>query len=336
MKKSRAFGSWVRKGLAPKKTYCKFVEAMLDESGIGKIVIDPVFGSKLELAYNGLSEGDIPEPNAWIHVVHENEMVLRIMSDDDAPEEDAAESPPTSKPTRPTGPMRMVRGEVLEINVSESSGFKSGTITAKLQDMDLKMMIGPTTQGALPLIGATATFTIEDTHFPRILEISISDEPIAGPAYTPVPQERGAVRWPKACMGCGDTNLSELKMKPAIWEKTLELAEWRKRARAQGAKDRRKDLGENVAAGWALGGVVGAVIAGSASIAGGHGRRGKFSRRVLHVTMFLCSSCSHADAHYSQYMQVDAEPGTIGLNFKFKSPEFAEYFYDHNPGTIEG
>lgn len=323
-------------GLAPKKTYCKFVEAKLDESGIGKIVIDPVFGSNLELVFDGLSEGDIPEPNAWIHVVHENERVLRIISDDDAPEEDAAGSLPISKPARPTGPIRKVRGEVLEVNVSESSGFKSGTITAKLQDIDLKMMIGPNTQGALPPIGTAATFAIEDIHFPRVLEISISNELITGPAYTPVPQERGAVRWPKACMGCGDTNLSELKMKPAIWEKTLELAEWRKRARAQGSKDRRKDLKENMAVGWVLGGAVGAVIAGSASIAGGHGRRGKFSRRVLHVTMFLCSSCSHADAHYSHYMHVDAVPGTIGLNFKFKSPEFAEYFYDHNPGTIEG
>ncbi|NOR37960.1 MAG: hypothetical protein GQ580_00040, partial [Candidatus Thorarchaeota archaeon] len=283
--------------MAPKKTYCKFVEAKLDESGIGKIVIDPVFGSKLELAFNGLSEGSIPERDAWVHVVHENGQVLQIISNGDTQDENAAESPPTSKPTRPTGPTRKVRGEVLEVNVSESSGFKSGTVTAKLQDMDLKMMIGPNTQGALPPIGTTATFAIEDTHFPRVLEISISNELITGPAYTPVPQDRGAVRWPKACMGCGDTNLSELKMKPAIWEKTLELAEWRKRARAQGAKDRRKDLKENMAVGWVLGGAVGAVIAGSASIAGGHGRRGKFSRRILHVTMYLCPSCSHADAH---------------------------------------
>jgi len=322
--------------LAPKKTYCKFVEAMLDESGIGKIVIDPVFGSKLELAFDGLSEGSIPERDAWIHVVHENEQVLQIILDGDAPEENAAGSPPCSKQTRPTGPTRKIRGEVLEVSVSESSGFKSGTITAKLQDMDLKMLIGPNTQGALPPIGATPTFAIEDTYFPRVLEISISDESITGPAYTPVPRERGAVRWPKACMGCGDTNLSELKMKLAIWEKTLELSGWRKRARLQGAKERRKDLSANMTAGFALGGVVGAVIAGSAVIAGGQGKHGKHSRRVLHVTMFLCSSCFHRDAHYSQYMEVNAVPGTIGLNFKFKSPKFAEYFHDHNPDTIEG
>lgn len=323
-------------GLAPKKTYCKFIEAMLDDSGIGKIVIDPVFGSKLELAFNELSKGSIPERDTWIHVVHENEQVLQIILDDDAPEENAVESPPTSKPARPTGPIRKVRGEVLEVNVSESSGFKSGTITAKLQDMDLKMMIGPNTQGALPPIGATATFAIEDTYFPRVLEISSSDESITGPTYTPVLRERGAVRWPKACMGCGDTNLSELKMKPAIWEKTMELSEWRKRARAQGAKERRKDLRENMAVGWVLGGAVGAVIAGGASIAGGQGTRGKFSRRILHVTMYLCPSCFHKNAHYSQYLEVDAVPGIINLSLKFKSPEFAEYFYDHNPGTIEG
>jgi hypothetical protein len=323
-------------GLAPKKTYCKFVEAMLDESGIGKIVIDPVFGSKLELAFNELSEGSIPERDAWIHVVHENEQVLQIILDDDAPEETAAESPPTGKPPRPTGPVRKVRGEVFEVNVSESSGFKSGTITAKFLDMDLKMMIGPNTQGALPPIGATATFAIEDTHFPRVLEISVSDEPITGPAYTPVPRERGAVRWPKACMGCGDTSLSELKMKPAIWEKTLELSEWRQKARKKGTKDRFDDMGKNVAVGFALGGVVGAVIAGGATLAGGHGKRGKHSRRILHVTMYLCSSCFHKDAHHSQYMEVNAVPGTIELSLEFKSPKFAEYFYDHNPGKIEG
>jgi hypothetical protein len=304
--------------LAPKKTYCKFVEATLDESGIGKIVIDPVFGSKLELAFDGLSEGNIPEPNAWIHVVHENERVLRIIFPGDTSEKNAAESPPSSKPTRPTGPTRKVRGEILEVNVSESSGFKLGTITVKLQDMDLEMLIGRNTQGAIPPIGTTATFAIEDIHFPRVLEISISDESSTGPAYTPVPRERGAVRWPKVCMACGETDLSTLKMVLAIWEKTFELSEWRKRARAKGKKERLENIGQNIVGGFALGGVLGAVVAGSA---GGRGTRGTRSKRVLHVTMYLCSSCFHSDAHYSQYMEVDAVPSTIGLSFKFKSPQ---------------
>jgi len=322
--------------LAPNKTYCKFVEAKLDESGIGKIVIDPVFGSNLELVFDGLSEGDIPERNAWINVVHENERVIRIISDGDTQEENTAESFPSSTPTRPIGPTRTIRGEILEVSVSESSGFKSGTITVKLQDVDLEMLVGRNTAGAIPPIGTTASFVIEDIHFPRVLEISTSGESIAGPAYIPVPRERGAVRWPKACMGCGDTNLSELKMKLAFWEKTLELSEWRQKARKKGTKDRFEDMGKNVAVGFALAGVVGAVIAGGATLAGGHGKSGKRSRRILHVTMYLCPQCFHKNAHHSQYMEVNAVPGTIELSLKFKSSKFAEYFYDHNPGTIEG
>lgn len=323
-------------GLAPKKTYCKFIEAKLDESGIGKIVIDPVFGSNLELAFDALSEGDIPEPNAWIHVVHENERVLQIISDGDTQEENTSEGFLSSTPTRPIGRTRKIRGEILEVSVSESSGFKSGTITVKLQDVDLEMLVGRNTTGAIPPIGATASFVIEDIHLPRILEISTSGESIAGPAYTPVPRERGAVRWPKACMGCGDTNLSELKMKLAFWEKTLELSEWRQKARTKGTKERFEDMGENMAVGFALGGVVGAVIAGGATIAGAHGKRGKSSRRILHVTMYLCPRCFRKNAHHSQYMEVDAVPGTLELILKFKSPKFAEFFYDHNPDTIEG
>lgn len=223
-------------GLAPKKTYCKFVGANLDESGIGKIVIDPVFGSKIELAFDGLSEGDIPERNAWINVVHENERVIRIISDGDTQEENTAESFPSSTPTRPIGPTRTIRGEILEVSVSESSGFKSGTITIKLQDVDLEMLVGRNTAGAIPPIGTTASFVIEDIHFPRVLEISTSGESIAGPAYTPVPRERGAVRWPKACMGCGDTNLSELKMKLAFGKKHWN---YRSGARKQGKKAQR-------------------------------------------------------------------------------------------------
>ena len=322
--------------LAPKKTYCKFVEAMLDESGLGKIAIDPVFGSKLELAFDGLSEGSIPEPNAWIHVVHENERVLQIIDDGDKAEENTVESPPSSKSPRQIGSTRKVRGEILEVNVSESPGCKVGTITAKLQDMDLEMLVGRNTQGAIPPVGTTATFTIEDIHFPRVLEVSISDESSTGPVYTPVPRERGAVRWPKVCMACGETDLSTLKMVRAIWEKTFELSEWRKRARAKGKKNRLDDMGANIVGGFALGGVLGAVVAGSATIAGGRGKRGTRSRRILHVTMYLCSSCFHRDAHYSQYMEVNAVPNTIDLSFEFKSPEFAEYFYDHNPDTIEG
>ncbi len=336
MRKQRAFRSRVCIELAPKKTYCKFVEAMLDESGIGKIVIDPVFGSKIELAFDGLSEGNIPEPDAWIHVVHENERVLQIMPDDDKQEENTTKSPLSSEPTHPTGSIRKVRGEILEVNVNESSGIKLGTITAKLQDMDLEMLIGRNTRGAIPPIGTNATFAIEDIHFPRVLEISISDESGTGPAYTPVPRERGAVRWPKACMGCGNTNLSELKMETDIWEKTFELSEWRKRARAKGTRDRFDNIGKKIVLGFTLGGVLGAAVAGSAGIAGGGGKRGTRSRRVLHVVMYLCSSCFHRDAHYSQYMEVDAVPSEISLSFKFKSPKFAEYFYDHNPVTIEG
>jgi hypothetical protein len=90
--------------LAPKNAYCKFVEATLDESGIGKIVIDPVFGSKLELAFDGLSEGNIPEPNAWIRVLHENERVLRIIFHGNTPEKNTVKSLPSNKPTLPTGP----------------------------------------------------------------------------------------------------------------------------------------------------------------------------------------------------------------------------------------
>lgn len=323
-------------GLAPTKTYCKFVEAMLDESGIGKIVIDPVFGSKLELAFDELSEGSIPEPNAWIHVMHENERVLQILDDGDKAEESTVEIAPFRDQTRPAGPTRRIRGEILEVSVSESSGFKVGTIAVKLEDLDLEMLIGRNTQGAIPPIGTTATLVIEDIHFPRVLEISISGESSTGPAYTPVPRERGAVRWPKACMGCGDTTLSELKKKFAYWEQTLELSEWRQKARAKGKMDRFEHMGKNIAKGFVLGGVVGAVVAGGVTIAGSHGKRGKFSRRILHVPMYLCPSCFHKDAHYSQYMEVDAIPGTIGLSLKFKSPEFAEYFYDHNPGAIEG
>jgi hypothetical protein len=122
----------------------------------------------------------------------------------------------------------------------------------------------------------------------------------------------------------------------AIWEKTFELSEWRKRARAKGAKEWLENIGENIVGGFALGGVLGAVVAGSAGLAGGRGKRGTRSRRVLHVTMYLCSSCFHSDAHYSQYMEVDAEPSTIGLRFRFKSSKFAEYCYDHNPDTLEG
>jgi hypothetical protein len=308
-----------------RKVYCKFIESKQTDSG-RVIVIDPVFGNKMELIYNEDSEGGIPSPETWIHVEYMNETVVRTIFKQDVTEtksEEPSVKTPAPMIVTPKGPIRRVRGEILSASVSETAAGMLGTITMKLIDMNLELMIGRSFQGTIPAIGSVVTVLIEDQALPKVLEISTNDDtPITGPAYTPVPKGHGEARWPKACMGCGETNLSVLKRYIDTWNSIIHPKQ---------KKPQWKEAAKEIGKGFVTGGLVGAAVY-SASAARKHAKR-KVKQHILRITMYLCDNCRKIGKSYRDFMTVDLFGR--GYTFEFRNSKYAEYFRDHNPGRIE-
>jgi hypothetical protein len=84
-------------------------------------------------------------------------------------------------------------------------------------------MYGFKSKGEIPSVGTPVSVKVEDPKIQRVIEVEASSEFMKGPTYTPPPTRAGVVRWPKACMSCGEAEFSKLKgPKIATWNLVID------------------------------------------------------------------------------------------------------------------
>ena len=309
-----------------KKVYGKLTEIMSDsETGVQKMSFDPVFGSKVELIYDSGSKGRIPEVGVFVNVYYEEvEGILRVVEIEGGPAEESEpveivpeKAPEPPKP--PTGKLWTIKGEITSTSISGDPGKQTGSLNIMLQDGELMLLYSFSSLGEIPAVGETARVVIEDSKLPRVVEIRSAgvDDFIDGPTYTKIPEEPGDLRWPKACMSCGETQWSELKkLRPDTWEKFVDhkSTQWRK-VLAEAGK------------GVILGGVLGAA---EMVLKSQERMRGRSIYATLPITAYLCKVCHHRKRSYRDFMTIDLEDGSRKYSLTFTNEVYAKYFWEHN------
>ena len=185
-----------------KKIYGKITEVKENS-----VIVDPVFGSKLELFYDS-SVDTIKETEENVNIEYTDSseptfiQIIGQVKVEDTPRQIDVES--TQDMKIPEGQQRKIRGKIIKSGVSQES--KIGTVQIELEKVNLEMLYSRISKGEVPSPGTLCTVTILDGKMPKVLEISTNnDEELDGPIYTPIPKENGLIRWPVACMKCGDT-----------------------------------------------------------------------------------------------------------------------------------
>jgi hypothetical protein len=311
-----------------KKIRGKLLERSQGESGNTKVVVDTVFSGRVELLFTEKSSGVIPETGTWVNVTYTTKnplTVTRIWSDDQSESESSAQETPVPRPREkqePKGPVRSMRGELVSASVNETAGGRLGSVTVKIRDFDVNLIVGGQTTGEIPSVGTYAAIEFEDTEVPRALHIERTDDTsLLEPIYTPVPRAPWLVRWPVACMSCGETDFSKLDYREEFWTTNLEKPK--------------------VVEGTAMTvlKVVNAIMITSLTPALGEvKRKKKYLSVALPILMYRCKDCKKQNVKLDDCVDISLEPienSKLRYHFEFESPKYEEYFRDHNPTDIE-
>jgi len=305
-----------------KKAYGKVIEIK-----DGSIIVDPVFGSKIEIFYDKntqhvkLTEENVnveyrefPQPN-----------LIQIVGLKEETVDDVGPAPDQQLQMKiPEGQRRKIRGKLTKSTVSPETNI--GSVFLELEKVNLEMLYSRISQGKIPEVGAICTVTIVDGKIPRVLEISTNnEEEIWDPIYTPFPEEEGDVRWPIACMGCGNTDYKNLKLKNDFWARGFITGQ--KKSTDGPSK---KDL-----AGLYLVGGVPALAAGAAYKAIKERPKGPSGYEAyLEIELYQCESCFDKKNNYKNFMSVDIDTTNLTHIFEFKNPRYSEFFFNYNPDRI--
>jgi len=299
-----------------KKIYGKITEVKENS-----IIVDPLFGSKLEIFYDKNVETiKVTEEKVNVEYTDGSEpMFIQIAGQvkvEESPRLIEVESTPEMK--IPKGQQRKIRGKIIKSGVSQES--KIGSVLIELDNVNLEMLYSRISKGEVPSPGILCTVTILDGKIPKILEITTNnEEELDGPIYTPVPKEKGDVRWPVACMNCGDTNYEELKHREGFWRTSFT------REKIAGGPTKSEYTKEFLKSG--LSGV--AIKAFTEEPLGVPG-----IQLYLQIDLYQCKNCFHKKNRYTNFMSVDVNPTDLTYILKFNNRKFAKFFFNYNPDRI--
>jgi len=295
-----------------KKIYGKITE--IKENSI---VVDPVFGSKLEIFYdNNIDTIMVTEEN--VNVEYTDGSEPRFIQIIGQVKVEVPSEPVEVEIKIPKGQQRKIRGNIVKSEVSQESEI--GSVVIELEKINLNMLYSRISKGIVPKPGTLCTVTILDGKIPRVLEITTNnEEELKGPIYTPIPEEKGLIRWPVACMGCGGINHEELKQRDGFWSKGFI------REKLAGGATK----GE-IAQAFVLGGVAGAAY--KAYKEKPQGKRGV--ELYLQIDMYQCPNCFDKKNRHTTFMSVDVDMSDFTYIFEFNNPKFAEFFNSYNPDKV--
>lgn len=299
-----------------KKIYGKITEVKENS-----IIVDPVFGSKLELFYDKtVNTIMVTEENVNVEYTDGSEpafiQIVGQVKVEESPEQIKVESAPEMK--IPVGQKRKIRGKIIKSGVSPES--RIGSVVIELEEINLEMLYSRISKGEVPSSGTLCTVTILDSKIPKILEITTNnEEELDGPIYTPVPKEKGDVRWPVACMNCGNTNYEELKHREGFWRKTFT------REKIPSGPTKGEYAREFLKSGLAG-------VAFKALTESPEGIPGV--ELYLKIDLYQCNNCFHKKNRYTNFMSVDVNPTDITYILKFNNSKFAKFFFNYNPDRI--
>lgn len=313
-----------------KKIRGRLVETINHTDGHRMVVVDTVFSGKVELVFNESSDGDIPESGAWVNVIHSNTnppVVTRIWSNDESSKTESSVQETSislgRKSKKPQGPVRSLRGELVNASVNETSSGRFGSITVKLHTLEINLIVGPDSVGEMPPIGSYVSVNFEDSKVPRVIDFQKTDDTsIMVPEYTPMPRDPWLVRWPKACMSCGETDIFDLSLQENIWVTDIDKP---KVVEGSGEKVLR---------------IVNAIMLSAFTPAPGASvtKPKKLYLSVsLPIQMYTCKDCKRLRLRYQDCMDISLAPSEnnqLKYHFEFESPKYEEYFRDHNPSDI--
>lgn len=314
-----------------KKIRGKLVEAIQHSAGHTLIIVDTVFSGKMELVFDESSTGNIPEAGAWVNVIHSISnppVITRIWSDNDESKSESsvqdAVIPLPTKQWKPQGPVRSMRGELILASVNETASGRLGSITLKVHELEVNLIIGRESTGEIPSIGSFVFVNFEDSKVPRVIDLQKTDDKsVITPVYIPIPKEPWFVRWPKACMFCGATDFSKLKFNEDIWTTDVE-----KPKVVEGSGERVLKI---------INGIMLSILTPAPGVSA-------IKRKKLHLSlslpiqMFICKDCNKIRLKYQDCMNISlalTDADKLRYHFEFESPKYEEYFRNHNPTDIE-
>lgn len=313
-----------------KKIRGKFVETINHTDGHRMVVVDSVFSGKIELVFDESSSGDIPEAGAWVNVIHTDThppVVTRIWTDDESSKTASSvqETPiPLGRKSRaPQSPVRSLRGELVNASVNETTSGRFGSITVKLYTLEVNLIVGKDSIGEIPPIGSYVSVNFEDSKVPRVIDLQKTDDTsIMMPEYTPVPRDPWLVRWPKVCMFCGETDITNLSLHEDVM-----VAGFDNPKVVEGA-------GERVLR------IVGDLMVFAFTPAPGLGMskpKKLYLSISLPIQMYTCRNCKKLRLKYDDCMDIALAPtedNQLKYHFEFNSPEYEKFFRDNNPSDI--
>ena len=308
----------------------KFIEVFQHTAGHRMIVVDTVFSGKVELVFDESSSGDMPEPGAWVNVIHsfmDPPVVTRIWSDDETSEPTSSiqetSIPLGRKSRKPQGPVRSLRGELIDASVNETASGRFGSITVKLHTLEVNLIVGQDSVGEVPPIGSFVSVNFEDSKVPRVIDFQKTDDTsIMMPEYTPVPRGPWFVRWPKACMFCGEADISNLSLQEDIWVTDIDKP---KVVEGSGKKVLRT-----------VSAIMLSTFTRAPSISVTKPKKLHLSVS-LPIQMYTCKDCKKIRLKYHDCLDISLAPtedNQLKYHFEFESPKYEEYFRDYNPSDI--
>ena len=157
------------------------------------ILIDPVFGSKIECTIDESMINDVPQTDENINVIVTDTEQPRIVEFLYSKKEEVSAEPQVivgGKDKEMTGPILHVWGTVLSIELNDVGGAKVGTVTLQLPHMKLRLMYGRKSEGDVPDESTRVTAEIFDGKLPKIKSIYPQTfEPVNVPYYIPLTDE---------------------------------------------------------------------------------------------------------------------------------------------------
>ncbi len=313
-----------------KKIRGKFIEASQHNAGYTTIVVDTVFSGKVELVFNESSTGNIPEAGVWINVIHSTSnppVITRIWSNSETSEPmSSVQETPISLPKKqrkPQGPVRSMRGELVLVSVNETASGRFGSITHKVHELEVNLIIGRDSTGEVPPIASFVFVNFEDSKVPRVIDFQKThDKSAITPVYTHIPEVSWFVRRPKACMFCGATDFLKLKHKEDIWTTDVE-----KPKVVEGTAERVLRITNDIM-----------LTLFTPAPGVGFSKPKKLHLSIsLPIQMYTCTDCNKNHLNYQYCMDISLAPtedNKLRYHFEFESSKYEEYFRDHNPSDI--
>ena len=285
----------------------------------------------MELIFDESSSGNIPEAGVWVNVIHSTTdppVITKIWSDDETSESESSiqetSIPLSKKQRKPQGPTRSLRGELIHSSVNETGSGRFGSITIKLHTLEVNLIIGQDSVGTIPSIGSFVLVNVEDSKVPRVIDIQKTDDTrIMIPEYIPIPTSPWFVRWPKACMWCGEADPTNLLLKEDFWTTDID-----KPKVVEGTAERVLRITNDIML---------SLFTPAPGV--GFSKPKKLHLSVLlPIQMYTCKNCRKHRLKYHDCMDISLAPmddKKLRYNFEFESPKYEEYFRDHNPSDIE-